>query len=60
MKMSEKLEALGQAQEDMRKAAENDRALLAQAKERARSLIKEYIENVGELVDKSFTVKWIE
>ena len=60
VKMSEKLEALGQAQEDMGKAAENDRALLVQAKERARSLIKEYIENVGELVGKSFTVKWIE
>ena len=60
VKMSEKLEALGKAQEEMRKAAENDRALLVQAKERAKSLIKEYIENVGDLVGKTFTVRWTE
>ena len=39
--------------------AENQ-ALLLQARERAMEIIEQYIISTGELVDKTYTVRWVE
>lgn len=56
----EKTEALGNAQDEMYKAADQDETLKNQARERARSMLESYVKNVGELMGEEYTVRWID
>jgi hypothetical protein len=56
----EKAQALAQAQSAMAQSAKEDSALLNQAFENARLLIKRYIEKVGDLYGTSYTVTWVQ
>lgn len=50
--------AVDQAQEDMKANVEKDTALLASARERARKLIENYIEKLGEASGIEYTITW--
>lgn len=52
--------ALETAQAEMRETVENDSRLLAQAKERARTLLGQYVNNVGEALGQSYEVKFVD
>ena len=52
--------ALAEAQDNMERTAQNNEALLSQAKERAKSLIEGYIKNVGEQLGETYTVEWVD
>jgi len=56
----EETEALAKAQSDMEETARANRALMVQAKERAKNLIEGYIKNVGEQIGEEYTVEWVE
>lgn len=47
------------AQENMREAAESDTELLLQAKQRAKSLLEDYIKNIGDMLGKAYTINWV-
>ncbi len=51
-------EAIAEAQENMLKKVEDNKVLFIQAEEQAKSLIENYIKNIGELSDTEYTVKW--
>lgn len=51
-------EAFAAAQEDMEKAAASDTTLLTMARDRARQLLEDYIRNVSEFSDHSYTIIW--
>ena len=44
----------------MKKTAQENEALLSQAKERAKNLIEGYVKNVGDQVGKEYSVIWID
>lgn len=50
--------AVNQAQEDMKANVENDTALLASARDRAKKLIENYIEKLGEVSGVEYTITW--
>ena len=52
--------SLAEAQDDMKKTAQENEALLSQAKERAKNLIEGYVKNVGDQVGKEYSVIWID
>lgn len=56
----EETSALAGAQEDMEKTAQENSALLNQAKERAKNIIEGYVKNVGEELGVDYTVKWVD
>lgn len=56
----EKTEILGNAQSEMRAAADQDDTLKSQARERAKSMLESYVKNVGELMGEEYTVRWID
>ncbi|MEE0182445.1 MAG: DUF4230 domain-containing protein, partial [Anaerovoracaceae bacterium] len=56
----EKKTSLVKAQEQMLKEAEKDDTLKAQAYDRVKVLLEQYVKNAGEAVDKKYTVEWIE
>lgn len=56
----EKTEALRNAQQDMREAAEQDESLKFQARERARDMLESYVTNMGELIGEKYTVVWVD
>lgn len=56
----EETAALAAAQENMKKTAQENSALLKQAKERAKSVIEGYVKNVGEQIGEEYTVEWVE
>lgn len=59
--LDEETVALSEAQNNMRKSAESDSAMLVQAKERAKTLIEGYIKNLSEATsNKTYTVQWID
>jgi len=41
------------------RAASNDKALLAEAQERAKVLLEDYVTNIGAAVGKEYSVDWI-
>lgn len=55
----DEIEAFNQAQAEMRANAENDAALLASAQQRAQTLLEEYVHNIGEVVGKQYSIKWV-
>ena len=54
----EKMNAIAAAQEDMRKKAESDSTLNAQASDRAKQIVKRYVENVGIAIGEQYQVRW--
>lgn len=54
----EKTTTLAGAQEAMEQQAKENTEMLSQAKARARTLIEEYIKNVGESIGEEYTVEW--
>ncbi len=43
----------------MEKAASEDTALLASARQRAQKLLVDYVNNIGEAVGKQYQIEWI-
>lgn len=56
----DKSKALSDAQANLLEVATNDDRSKLQAKERAKSLLEQYVKNVGEAIGKTYTVKWKE
>ena len=54
----EKTTTLAGAQEAMEQQAKENTEMLSQAKARAKTLIEEYINNVGESIGEEYTVEW--
>lgn len=54
----EKTTTLAGAQEAMEQQAKENTKMLSQAKARAKTLIEEYIKNVGESIGEEYTVEW--
>lgn len=54
----EKTTTLAGAQEAMEQQAKENTEMLSQAKARAKTLIEEYIKNVGESIGGEYTVEW--
>lgn len=54
----EKTTTLAGAQEAMEQQAKENTKVLSQAKARAKTLIEEYIKNVGESIGEEYTVEW--
>lgn len=54
----EKTTTLAGAQETMEQQAKENTEMLSQAKARAKTLIEEYIKNVGESIGEEYTVEW--
>lgn len=53
-------QAFQAAQQEMRESVENDEKLLAEAKNRAKTLLEEYVVNVGEATGKTYSVEFID
>lgn len=53
------VKALGIAQAKMEETAANDKTLLASAQQRAQVLLEEYVNNIGSVTGKSYSIKWI-
>ena len=51
--------AVSEAQRQLEETAAKDTTLLANAQQRAQSLLKEYINNIGEAVGKEYNIDWI-
>lgn len=51
-------EAFKIAQENIKKNASEDEALLSNAQLRAKKLLEDYVENVGDAVGKQYQIKW--
>ncbi len=54
----EKTTTLAGAQEAMEQQAKENTEMLSQAKARAKTLMEEYIKNVGESIGEEYTVEW--
>lgn len=54
----EKTTTLAGAQEAMEQQAKENTEMLSQSKARAKTLIEEYIKNVGESIGEEYTVEW--
>lgn len=51
--------AVAEAQLNMKNAAAADSALLSSARQRVQLLLEQYITNIGNLVGKQYTIKWV-
>lgn len=47
------------AQSNMEKSASEDETLLSNAQRRAQKLLEDYVNNIGSIVGKQYTIKWI-
>lgn len=56
----DEVEAFAQAKEKMEETAKENKSLLLNAQERAKTLIENYINNMGKLVNKTYEIKWKE
>lgn len=54
----ERRAALSQAQKETEEKARNDDAMLASARKRAKTLLEEYVVNVGKVLGEKYTVTW--
>lgn len=51
--------SFSEAQKQLEDCASNDRALLAEAQQRAQELLEDYITNIGNAVGKEYTIHWV-
>ena len=56
----EETATLAEVQDNMEETAQENTALLVQAKERAKNLIEGYVKNVGEQIGEEYTVEWVD
>lgn len=54
----DEVEVFRVAQEEMKKEASGDKALLAAAQQRAQQLLEDYVLNIGSAVGKNYSIKW--
>ena len=52
-------EAFKKAQKNMKKEVEKDEALLVSARQRAEKLLEDYVNNIGQIVEKNYNIKWV-
>ena len=52
-------ESFADAQAQMELTAMNDKVLLAQAQQRAQKLLEDYVNNIGKVIGKEYTIEWI-
>ncbi len=52
-------DAFAAAEEKMKETAENDKSLLLQARQRAETLLEEYVRDIGELQGKEYQVEFV-
>ena len=55
----DEVKALGEAQAHLLETASNDKTLLENAQARAMALVEGYISNIGNAVDKQYSITWI-
>lgn len=55
----DEVKAFEMAQKQLEENAASDRVLLANAQQRVQNLLEDYIVNIGTLIDKEYTIKWI-
>lgn len=55
----QEIAAFDAAQTEMRKEAEGNTMLLAEAQQRAQSLLEDYVKNIGQVAGKEYTIRWI-
>lgn len=60
IKGEDQTKAFESAQYDMEHAAAQDTTLLANAQDRAKALLKSYIDNIGSVLGLEYTVHWVE
>lgn len=53
------IEAFKDAQNKMQEAAGKDTALLLNAQQRAQKLLEDYVNNIGNSIGKTYTIKWV-
>lgn len=51
--------AFEQAQRDMEASARNDHTLLADARQRAQTLLENYVQSVGAALGRTYTIQWV-
>ena len=54
----DEMTAFSEAQVLMEEQAQNDEVLLAQAQQRAQTLLENYVKNIGEAAGKTYTIHW--
>lgn len=59
IKAEDEILAFKEAQIQLEETASNDKALLAEARQRAQTLLEDYITNIGNAVGKEYSTKWI-
>ena len=52
-------EAFKMAQENMEQTAADDSALLTNAQQRAQKLLEDYVKNLGNAIEKQYTIDWV-
>lgn len=55
---ADEIKAFKEAQEELKRIASQDKVLLQNAKQRAMSLLEEYINNISTAVGKQYTIHW--
>ena len=56
---SDEVTAFKAAQDRLEETVSNDKALLASARQSAQNLLEEYVTNIGNLVGREYSIKWI-
>ncbi len=51
--------AFAEAQKKLEETAAGDKALLSKAQQRARTLLEDYVNNIGNLVGKEYRINWV-
>ena len=59
VKAEDMTEAFAKAQANMELTAKNDTVLQAQAQQRAQKLLEDYVNNIGKVTGKQYTIEWI-
>ena len=54
----DEIAAYDMAQSKLEETASNDKTLLANAQQRAQTLLEDYITNIGNAVGKTYTIRW--
>lgn len=59
IKAEDEILAFKEAQRQLEETASNDKALLAEARQRAQTLLEDYVTNIGNAVGKEYSINWI-
>lgn len=59
VKAADEVLAVSEAERQLEETAAKDKTLLANAQQRAKSLLEEYIKNIGEAMGKEYKIDWI-